>query len=49
MHAPPRAIEPAAPPRFARLPPPEEAPAEAPAKRAIASRERRYRLLLAYA
>ena len=49
LRAPGRVMEPAAPPRFARLPHPEEAPAEAPAKRAIASRERRYRLLLAYA
>jgi len=37
------------PPPRRRLPSPEQAPAEFPAKRAIASRERRYRLLLAYA
>jgi exopolysaccharide biosynthesis polyprenyl glycosylphosphotransferase len=49
VHAPPRGTPPSAPARFGRLPRPEEAPAEAPAKRAIASRERLYRLLLAYA
>jgi hypothetical protein len=49
VHAPPRGTPPTAPARFGRLPRPEEAPAEAPAKRAIASRERLYRLLLAYA
>ncbi len=47
--APRRATHPTASPRFSHVPRPEESPAEAPAKRAIASRERLYRLLLAYA